>query len=113
EKVCTHVAIIQKGVLKTVGRVSEILSHADTDSIIIEVGTDDLTQLQQVITGMKGILETHLVDGHLQLVCTEEVSAKEVNRFCFDKGVVLNRLTVKRKSLETTFLELTGKVSER
>ncbi|MFL5809609.1 MAG: ABC transporter ATP-binding protein [Flavisolibacter sp.] len=113
EKVCTHVAIIQKGVLKTVGTVNEILSHTATDAVVIEVGTDDLTQLQQVLAGMKGIMETHLVDGHLQLVCNEAVSAKEVNRFCFDKGVVLNRLTVKRKSLETTFLELTGKVSER
>src|SRR5690349_7186215 len=32
EKVCTHVAIIQKGVLKTVGTVAEVLSSSDNNS---------------------------------------------------------------------------------
>jgi len=113
EKVCTHVAIIQKGVLKTVGTVKEILATAATDSVLIEIGTDNITQLQQVINAMEGVMESHLADGYLQLICNEKVTAAQVNQYCFEKGIVLNRLNVKRKSLETTFLELTGKVSER
>ena len=33
---------------------------------------------------------------------------EEVNRFCFEKGVTLNHLTIKRKSLEAKFFELTN-----
>jgi len=113
EKVCTHVAIVQKGVLKTVGTVKEILATAATDSVLIEIGTDNITQLQRVINEMEGIMESHLADGYLQLICNENVTAAQVNQYCFEKGIVLNRLNLKRKSLETTFLELTGKVSER
>lgn len=113
EKVCTHVAIIQKGVLKTVGTVKEIMATAASDTVLIEIGTEDITQLQLIINAMPGIKENHLADGVLQLICNENVTAAQVNQYCFDKGIVLNRLNIKRKSLETTFLELTGKISER
>jgi ABC-2 type transport system ATP-binding protein len=33
---------------------------------------------------------------------------EKMNRFCFDNGIVLNHLRLKRKSLETKFLELTN-----
>jgi ABC-2 type transport system ATP-binding protein len=62
---------------------------------------------------MNGLLEVTVADHHLQVVFTNGITAKEVNRFCFEKGIVLNRLNVKRRSLETTFLEITGNKSER
>jgi ABC-2 type transport system ATP-binding protein len=31
-----------------------------------------------------------------------------VNKFCFDNGIVLSHLQLKKKSLETKFLELTN-----
>jgi ABC-type multidrug transport system ATPase subunit len=113
EKVCSHVAIIQKGVLKTVSTVREVLSSAAGNTNIVEVSAGDLTLLKSVLSGMNGILEANEVDGCLQLACEEQVSAKDINRYCFEKGIVLERLNVKRKSLEATFLEMTGKVSER
>jgi hypothetical protein len=30
-----------------------------------------------------------------------------VNRFCFDKGITLNHLRLRKKSLESKFFELT------
>lgn len=113
EKVCTHVAIVQKGVLKTVGTVNEILSNSADTAIAIEICTDDLIQLKQLIKNMQGILEVHEEHDCLELVCKENVSASDVNKYCFERGVILNRLQVKRKSLEKTFLELTGTTSER
>ena len=113
EKVCSHVAIIKKGVLKTVGTVAEILSTSTNKSVVIEVASEDLALLQQIIRGMNGIEEVYELDHHLQLICEEGISAQQVNQYCFDKGVILNQLNVKRKSLESTFLELTGMVSER
>lgn len=113
EKVCTHVAIIQKGVLKTVGTVSEVLSTSATNTVTIEIGAEDLIRLQEIVKEMNGITSTQIVNNCLRLICSETTTAREVNKYCFEKGIVLNTLNVKYKSLETTFLELTGKVSER
>jgi ABC-2 type transport system ATP-binding protein len=33
---------------------------------------------------------------------------EEINRFCFDKGIVLNHLLLKKKRLEARFFELTN-----
>lgn len=113
EKVCTHVAIIKKGVLKTVGTVAEVLSTSTNNTLSIEIAADDLMQLQQVIKEMDGVREVYVQDDYLQLICDETISARQVNQYCFERGVVLDKLNIKRKSLETTFLELTGMVSER
>ena len=113
EKVCTHVAIIKKGVLKTVGTVAEILSTTTGSTVAIEIAAEDLVRLQQVIKGMNGVKQVFAHDSYLQLICSEDISAREVNQYCFANGVTLDKLNVKRKSLETTFLELTGTVSER
>ena len=116
EKVCTHVAIIQKGVLKTVGSVSDVLNTSGTDilnSVLIEISAADNGQLKNILqqlTGLESITETEY---GLEIICPEDISAAKVNRFCFDKGIVLNKLSVKRKTLETRFLEITGKQSDR
>ncbi len=112
EKVCTHVAIIQKGELKTVGSVIDVLSTAAAANIIIACAAD-LQALQQALQQMNGIRNIKLMDNELVLQCDESITAEQVNKFCFDKGIVLNKLSVKRKSLETRFLEITGNQSDR
>lgn len=112
EKVCTHVAIIQKGDLKAVGSVKEILDTKTLDETVIELAADDLDTLQAVIQQLNGIMETQVINNHLQAIFSNGVTAQDVNRFCFEKGIVLSKLNVKRKSLESTFLEITGTKSE-
>ncbi len=116
EKVCTHVAIIQKGVLKTVGSVSEVMAHTGGDTataVLIELSADNNDALKKILQQMNGVQDIISVDQYLQVTCTENISAAQVNKFCFDNGIVLNRLNEKRKSLETRFLEITGKQSDR
>jgi lantibiotic transport system ATP-binding protein len=117
EKVCTHVAIIQKGVLKTVGSVKEVMNTtggSDTvTEIIIEVSADNNEVLKNVLHQMAGITTINLVENYLQLTCAENISAADVNKFCFEKGLVLNKLILHKKSLETRFLEITGKQSDK
>ena len=112
EKVCTHVAIIQKGDLKAVGSVKDILDTKTLDETIIELAADDLDALESVVQQMSGVLETQVINNHLQAVFSNGITAQDVNRFCFEKGIVLSKLNVKRKSLESTFLEITGTKSE-
>lgn len=113
EKVCTHVAIIQKGELKAAGSVQDILDRKTVDETIFELAADDLAALEAIVQQMNGVLKTSFVDNYLQAVFTNGVTATSVNRFCFEKGIVLSKLNIKRKSLESTFLEITGTKSER
>ena len=112
EKVCTHVAIIQKGELKATGSVQDILDTKAVNETVIELSADNLDALQNIIQQMNGVLKTSLVDNTLLAVFSNGVTAVSVNQFCFEKGIVLSKLNVKRKSLESTFLEITGTKSE-
>jgi ABC-type multidrug transport system ATPase subunit len=117
EKVCTHVAIIQKGVLKTVGSVKEVMnvtgSTAAEATVLMEVSAGDNEALKNLLQKMNGITAVTAADGLLQISCNENISAAAVNTFCFQNGVVLSKLNEKRKSLETRFLEITGNQSDR
>ncbi len=116
EKVCTHVAIIQKGVLKTVGSVAELM-HAgimdDAATVLIEISAADNAALKNTLAQFEGLLSISEVEKDLHLLCTDKVTGEGINRMCFEKGIVLNKLNVKKKSLETRFLEITGKQSDK
>jgi ABC-type multidrug transport system ATPase subunit len=116
EKVCTHVAIIQKGVLKTVGSVSDVLNTSGThsqNSLLIELSAADNVLLKNILQQMTGLESIISADNGIEIVCPENITAEQVNKYCFERGIVLNKLNVKRKSLETRFLEITGKQSDR
>jgi ABC-2 type transport system ATP-binding protein len=112
EKVCTHVAIIQKGILKTVGSVAEVLNISAADKII-EVSATDINALKTLLRQHTGISEIKQQEDGLQLFCDDTVSAADINQFCFSNGIALSKLNVKRKTLETRFLEITGTQSDR
>ena len=116
EKVCTHVAIIQKGVLKTVSSVGDLMKATGTEvavAVSIEISAADNKVLKNILEQLGGVKSVTEVDTDLQVICTEDISGEVLNRYCFEKGVVLNKLNVKRKSLETRFLEITGKQSDK
>lgn len=113
EKVCTHVAIIQKGDLKTVGSVAEVLSGSASNTKLIEAAAADLAALENILKQMSGVQKISPSENKLFLTCDETMTAEQVNKFCFEKGVVLSRLNMKVKSLESRFLEITGNQSDR
>lgn len=117
EKVCTHVAIIQKGVLKTTGTVQELLdggsSSEEGNLSEVELAADDLAKLESILRNMQGITEVVQTDTGLSVLCTDTVSTATINKYCFEQGMVLSQLVVKRKSLEKRFLEITGSKSDR
>ena len=113
EKVCTHVAIIQKGVLKTVGSVGEVLSGSADNSITIDMASDNLDLLQEAMRSFPGVQDAFINGNILQVQCEESVSGSQLNDYCFKKGITLSLLNPKRKNLETRFLEITGKQSDR
>lgn len=104
EKVCTHVAILQKGTLITHGHVDEILVNED----IAELGAADLDHLLQVVSGYPGASAVRKETQHVDMFFPNGTADLEaVNRFCHEKGIALNHLRLRKKSLETKFFELT------
>lgn len=107
EKVCTHVAIIKNGNVLTAGSVNEVLV---TDEIV-EVSSAELNALEAVLQQMGGFASMQKKDGRLQLHYSDSnADVAAVNRYCFQNNITLNHLQLKKKSLETKFLELTNKV---
>jgi ABC-2 type transport system ATP-binding protein len=108
EKVCTHVAILQQGVLIKSGDVFSALSQEDW----IELGSTDMDKLKGVIHLFPGIKNVKLSGNLIQVYFDSTApDAALMNRFCFDHHITLNYLVVKKKSLESAFIELTDNVS--
>lgn len=114
EKVCTHVAIIQKGVLKRVDTVGHLVTGGQGAGQCIEIAAEgNMDRLKQVVAQLAGVVSVQAEEALLVVDCAASLSPADLNRHCFDNGLVLTRLSARRQSLESTFLELTGKVSER
>ncbi len=106
EKVCTHVAILQKGQLLMAGDVNEVLSSED----MAEVGAPDMEGLAAILAGLPGLRQIKKHEHLLQLYFEKEGSdLGSINKYCFEKGIVLNHLQLHKRSLESKFMELTNK----
>lgn len=104
EKVCTHVAILKFGELITHGEVNEILSSED----IVEMAAKDLVRLNDVVSAFAGVKNIAVSDSIIKASFDSgTVDLAAINKYCFDQGVALSHLQLKRKSLESRFLELT------
>lgn len=105
EKVCTHVAILKLGTLITSGDVNEILVNED----LAELSSTENNRLKDLLTGFPGTIKVDEHEGMVRVFLppgTADLGA--INAFCFSKGIILNHLQLKKKSLETKFFELTN-----
>lgn len=103
EKVCTHVAVLKRGTLLVTGSVQEAFGAEH----LLEVGAPDLSALQDITSRIPGVNHVSVKGDLLLLSLAEIATASSVNRFCFDHGIVLTHLNLKKKSLESQFMELT------
>ena len=89
----------------TAGAVDEVLVNED----IVEISSTAIDQLKKIVENYPGVID-HKQDGnHIQLhFRLGSANLETVNKFCFDNGVVLNHLLLKKKSLEAKFFELTN-----
>jgi ABC-2 type transport system ATP-binding protein len=105
EKVCTHVAILKTGDVITTGDVNEVLQDED----VVEVSAADLNALANSLQPFSSNISIDNVSNTVQLLLPKGTAKlDEINRFCFEKGIVLNHLLLKKKRLEARFFELTN-----
>ena len=105
EKVCTHVAILKRGELLTSGPVDEILASED----IVEIAAADMDKLMIIMQNKGGYNTVKVEDNMLKLFYpVGTASLENINRYCFENGVTLSLLVLRKKSLESKFIELTN-----
>lgn len=105
EKVCSHVAILKTGTLITTGPVEEVLMDED----IVEMSAADLPGLAAVLSSWGHAVTVNEKTNTVQVILPKGTASLETfNRQCFEKGVVLNHLLLKKKRLEARFFELTN-----
>ncbi|RDV13749.1 ATP-binding cassette domain-containing protein [Pontibacter diazotrophicus] len=105
EKVCTHVAVLQGGVLRAEGPVSTILSAKDQ----IIISAPDTARVLEVLRQLPFVEKFQPNRELVHLTLQDNFSSADVNKAMFNAGIVLAQLTVRRKSLEAQFLEIIKK----
>lgn len=105
EKVCTHAAILKTGNIITTGSVEEIMKDED----VMELSAVDFTALVALARQLSKTVIADEKANTVQVVLPKGTAKPdEINRFCFDNGIVLTQLVMRKKRLEARFFELTN-----
>lgn len=102
EKVCSHVAILKSGELVANGRVGELLSSDET----VIIHSEKMDELKSILNDSALTKEVYLEGEDLAVILNEGLGAGDLNAFCFEKGLSLSKILVKKQSLEDQFLQL-------
>lgn len=105
EKVCTHAAILKMGNLVTTGPVEEIMMDED----IVELSAADMNALISILKNMGKEVKYDEKAGTVQVIFPKGTAQMdELNRYCFNNGIALTQLVLRKKRLEARFFELTN-----
>ena len=105
EKVCTHAAILKTGNLITTGDVAEIMMDED----IVELSAADINTLSSLLKHFGKEVVFDDKTNTLQIIFPKGMAKmEEINQYCFNNGIVLTQLVLRKKRLEARFFELTN-----
>ena len=101
QKVCTHFAVLKRGTLMHCGPVDEVGKGEEV--VEVQAYHDDLSVLLKEFVGSASIKKEN---GVFQVMMKDGFHSQDMNRFLFDKGIVVSHLVTKKKTLEKQFLEI-------
>jgi ABC-2 type transport system ATP-binding protein len=105
EKVCTHAAILKTGNLITTGDVEHIMMDED----IVELSAADMNALMSLLKNMgKEVLLDEKANTVQIIFPKGTAKMDQLNQHCFNNGIVLTQLVLRKKRLEARFFELTN-----
>ncbi|MFY7671489.1 ATP-binding cassette domain-containing protein [Tenacibaculum sp. MEBiC06402] len=105
EKVCSHVVVIRNGLKLYSGRVENMVASNG----IIEVKTDgDQELLVNTLKNYYDIATVNVEDDLIVARLENETTASEINKYLFEKGIIVSHLVMRKPSLEEQFLNLTN-----
>lgn len=101
QKVCSHFAVLKRGSLMHCGPVDEV--GKGEEIVEVQAYHDDLSVLLQEFVGSGSVKKEN---GMFQVMMKDTFHSQDLNRFLFDKGIVVSHLSTKKKTLEKQFLEI-------
>ena len=105
EKVCTHVAILKQGDLLASGKVKDVFQEND----IVQLASADNSNLKIILAKLTNVVRIDELNGIIEISYNSGAARlSDINKFCFDNGIVLSHLQLKKSNFESKFLELTN-----
>ena len=101
QKVCTHFAVLKKGVMVHTGPVDEVGRGEE----LVEVNAD-VENFGDRLNQFEGVLSLTKENGVFQVSMKEGFHGKDLNKYLFDQGIMVSHLVTRKKSLEKQFLEI-------
>jgi ABC-2 type transport system ATP-binding protein len=104
EKVCSHVLVLRKGKILYSGSVDDMSNSED----FFELNSNDIQALKSTLNSHPSIQKVAEENGKVVAYFKTAVEASDLNRYLFEKGIAVNHLIKRKRSLEEQFLELTN-----
>mgnify|MGYP003602951536 CR=1 FL=1 len=104
EKVCSHVLVLRKGKILYSGRVDDMSNSED----FFELNSNDIQVLKSTLNSHPSIQKVVEENGKVVAYFKTALEASDLNHYLFEKGIAVNHLIKRKRSLEEQFLELTN-----
>ncbi len=102
EKVCTHVAILQKGELIKQAKIDEMLNTKE----VIVISCDEINALFDSLSESEICKKADKKENEIHVILENGFVPKDLNKYAFEKGFILTKFEVKKDSLEDQFLQI-------
>ncbi len=102
QKVCTHFCVLKFGVKIHEGAVSETLGEINK----VELKSSDMKNLALLLEKFPGKEKIENGGNTLTMTLKDGFNAMQINEFCFNNGIVLQKLSTHTNSLEKEFLKI-------
>ena len=103
EKVCSHVVVLQKGVMLYQGSVHNMIEN----NSFFELKSNNNQQLKLVLQNHPSVEKIVDEEEKVLVFLKQDITAQELNSYLFENKIVLEHLVKRKNSLEEQFLELT------
>ncbi len=102
QKICSHVAVLKTGKLLFSGKVDELLKSSG----LIVIQADDMARLREALVAHPDI-ESIVHENEFYVSSFKSgIKPSDINSYLFKKEITVNHLSLRKKTLETHFLEL-------
>ncbi|MDN4166989.1 ATP-binding cassette domain-containing protein [Cytophagales bacterium LB-30] len=108
QKVCTHFAVLKRGKKIYAGSVNEALAESET----VEMSAPDMEALLHRAQSFTHLKSFQHENDKLVVKLEDGANVSDLHKHLIEGNIVLNHLTVKRKSLEKQFLELLAQAND-
>jgi len=97
---------LKNGKLLRTGTIDEIIGNQE--STLVKIGAEDKMLLTEIVNSNPEmtIYKQSAVNDLMIISVSKNTKSDQINRYFFDKGIVLNQLDVYNESLENQFLDI-------